>query len=573
MAPENDHFRTRMRAYDLWKSRLLQTIEAYQSWLDDSKSGSADIDLRLFETLEALRSDRLVIAFAGEFARGKTELINAIFFADYQRRLLPSAAGRTTMCPTELFYDHTAREPYIRLLPIETRRKDMSVAEYKQQPIHWTTLALDVNAPDQIAAALQEVVRVKRVSLEEARQLGLCGAEPPAGASNEIEIPVWRHALISFPHPLLQQGLVILDTPGLNALGSEPELTLNALPAAHALLFILATDTGVTQSDMEIWQRHVQDSRRARQKGLMIVLNKIDTLWDELKSETAVHAEIEAQRTATAATLNVDAHSVFPISAQKALLAKIRRDPALLQKSRVMDLEAHLSNAVLPAKQVIVRDKVVAEVGGLIDNSRARLAARLQQSQQQLSELRALRGQKAGTAQEIMNQANRERATYLKSVETFQASRRLMGQQAKAMIEALNMDACDELINQTRKDMADSWTTPGLKHGMKTLFDGIGAILRRGSEQAGRSCALARHVYHKFGQEHGLTLAAPRMVSLERYTAEFERLYQQAETFRTSPVTTMTEQNFVIKKFFISLVSHARILLAQASQDTQSCFK
>lgn len=38
-----------------------------------------------------------------------------------------------------------------------------------------------------------------------------------------VEIPRWRHAIINFPHPLLQQGLVILDTPGLNAVGTEPE--------------------------------------------------------------------------------------------------------------------------------------------------------------------------------------------------------------------------------------------------------------------------------------------------------------------------------------------------------------
>ena len=72
-----------------------------------------------------------------------------------------------------------------------------------------------------------------------------------------IEIPKWRHALISFPHHLLKQGLTILDTPGLNALGTEPELTLNMLPSAQAVLFVLGADTGVTRSDMEIWQHHI----------------------------------------------------------------------------------------------------------------------------------------------------------------------------------------------------------------------------------------------------------------------------------------------------------------------------
>ncbi|MGC4060668.1 MAG: hypothetical protein QM749_07395 [Aquabacterium sp.] len=30
----------------------------------------------------------------------------------------------------------------------------------------------------------------------------------------QVEVPVWRHARINLPHPLLKRGLVVLDTPG-----------------------------------------------------------------------------------------------------------------------------------------------------------------------------------------------------------------------------------------------------------------------------------------------------------------------------------------------------------------------
>ena len=42
------------------------------------------------------------------------------------------------------------------------------------------------------------------------------------GPDGTVEISQWRHAIINLPHPLLKQGLVILDTPGLNAIGTEP---------------------------------------------------------------------------------------------------------------------------------------------------------------------------------------------------------------------------------------------------------------------------------------------------------------------------------------------------------------
>jgi hypothetical protein len=69
-------------------------------------------DQRLGRLCERLVDDKLSIAFVAEFSRGKSELINAIFFADYGQRILPSSAGRTTMCPTELLYDDTFRHVF-----------------------------------------------------------------------------------------------------------------------------------------------------------------------------------------------------------------------------------------------------------------------------------------------------------------------------------------------------------------------------------------------------------------------------------------------------------------------------
>ena len=80
-------------------------------------------------------------------------------------------------------------------------------------------------------------------------------------------------AIINFPHPLLQQGLVVVDTPGLNAIGSEPELALRLIPEAHIVLFMLAADTGVTKTDLELWLTHVQPHQHS---SALVILNKID---------------------------------------------------------------------------------------------------------------------------------------------------------------------------------------------------------------------------------------------------------------------------------------------------------
>jgi len=575
---EEDIFKQQMRAFDRWKAELTQVIQNYHHWLESQQQSNSDVDVRLFDVIESLKSDQLSIAFVAEFSRGKTELINAIFFSDYKRRLLPSEAGRTTMCPTELFYDHEEDQAYIRLLPIETRLGDKSIQELKKDKTQWKTINLDVNSSDQMVDALKEVVKTKMVPLQQAVELGLYSDDVPRRRKtdtpppSEIEVPQWRHAIISFPHPLLQQGLAILDTPGLNALGTEPELTLNMLPNAHAVLFVLAADTGVTSSDLDVWEHHIKQYRGG-DKGLVAALNKIDTLWDEMKSEEEIQASINAQQREVAQSLGVDKTSVFAISAQKALLAKTKDNAELLERSRLLELEHYLAEEIIPAKQGIIRDKVVNEVGSLIKNDCDVFASKLKQVLIQQDDLKSMSGKNTTLIQHLMRKAREKQAAYNTNMEYFQSSRRTLNQHAKLLLNELSLKKFDHLTAEARKEMAGSWTTGGMKTGMKALFDGIRETIQVAARHADETHRQIVNIYQKFEKENELEALHPEPFSTKKYTTEMQRLYEQAEEFRTSPVTTMTEQNFVIKKFFISLVSHARDVFFQANQEAETWFK
>ena len=575
---EEDRFKQQMRAFDQWKVDITQAIQRLQEWLDKQQLGSSEITLRLYDAIEALRVDRLTIAFVAEFSRGKTELINAIFFADYKRRLLPSDAGRTTMCPTELFYDAQEEAAYIRLLPIETRLEDSSIADLKSDLSRWTTFSLDITSPDQMAEAMQQVVKVKHVPIAEAKRLALYVDDAnPNGKKQDVpetvEIPQWRHALISFPHPLLKQGLAVLDTPGLNALGSEPELTLNMLPNAQAVLFVLAADTGVTRSDMDMWQNHIKSCRGESGVGLVAVLNKIDTLWDEIKNQGQIDATIESQCKETARMLGIAPKSVFPLSAQKALLAKIRQDHELLERSRLPVLERFLSDDIVPSKQAIVNSNVIEKAGAIVEDTRNTLEMRMTGVQKQLDELRGLDGTNADVLQHLVRKTRERQAAFNKKTEHFQSSRRVLAQQAKIMMDALNLTTFDKMIAASRKDMEGSWSTGGLKKGMQIFFDNMRDTMQVVARQADQTYAVVQTIYSKFQEEGGSLGASPKMFSVKKYTEEFDKLYEEAEKFRNSPVTTMTEQSFVVKKFFISLGSHARVIVSKANQDVDNWLK
>jgi len=566
-------FDEQMQAFGQWKADLLAGIQRYQKWLDANHMGDSEDDLRIYEVLDALRKDSLTIAFLAEFARGKTELINAIFFSEYDRRLLPSEAGRTTMCPTELFHDSDGGA-FIRLLPIETRLKETSLAEYKMEPIHWTNIPLELDDPESMAEAFQEIVRTKRVPRDEAMALGLYDESDHHLHSEEqtpaeLDIPMWRHALISFPHPLLKQGLTILDTPGLNALGSEPELTLNMLPNAQAVVFVLAADTGVTRSDLEMWRQNVKPLRAGRKKGLLVVLNKVDTLWDELKNPQEVDRIVEEQRVDAGRTLGIEPGHIVPVSAQKGLLAKIRHNEELLQRSNIPALENILATEILPQKQALVREHVLSGVGSMVKETHDLLATRRTATKKQLDELRGLSGKNNEVIQHLMQKTREEQVAYYKNVESFQANKKLLAEQSRKLLEMLDLQGLDKLISETRKSMSDSWTTHGLKTGMKTFFDGLASRMDETSAYIDQLNRLVITVYRQFHQDHGLSEIRPVIYSVTPYKLELQKLYQEAEAFRTSTYTTMTEQHFVIKKFFISLVSHARNVFYKAHADAE----
>ncbi len=568
----NDNFFENIHAYGKWKSDLVRAIENFQEWLDNTGLEESEQSLKIYETLQTLKHDRITLAFVGEFSRGKTELINAIFFSQFKRRLLPSEAGRTTMCPTELFYDIDEPKSYMRLLPIESRMEDASISEHKQNMMNWTHIQLDISSPASMASSFSQITNTKKVKAIEAKRLGLYdiitdnnGTE--LSDSEIVEIPMWRHALINFPHPFLEQGLAILDTPGLNSLGNEPELTINMLPNAQAAIFVLAADTGVTRSDMDIWRRHLKSFRRNNNSGLIIALNKIDTLWDDLKSEEEISQSIQRQCAETSKTLGIDAKRVFAVSAQKGLIGRVRNDKKLVQASNLDAMENVLSNEILPQKEQLVRNTLINDINEMMQESKSILLSEFNARKKSIQSFSGLSGKNENMIQNLLEKTRGEQAIYHRNAESLQSSRQILAGQHNRLKGIIDLDRLDRQVNEARNSMKGSWTTNGMKRAMKSLFDNISNTMNEAAKQTELTNRLVKSIYKRFQNENEDADVKPKLFSIGSYKQEIEILYQDAEEYRTSVYSTMTEQSFVIKKFFISLVSRARNLYYQLNKD------
>jgi hypothetical protein len=573
-----DHARelaARFEAYGDWRRRLSASVSALHEWLGDQDLADAQVDLRVQQLLERLHQDKLVVAFVAEFSRGKSELINAIFFADFGQRLLPSAAGRTTMCPTELLHD-PSRPPSIRLLPIETRLKDSPVSEFKKYADEWVTLPLDLGSVDRMSDALSRVSQVKRVPAELARRYGLFDEDliPKSSDRDSVDIPCWRHAIINFPHPLLKQGLVILDTPGLNAIGTEPELTLSLLPNAHAVLFVLAADAGVTRTDLDVWHDHLAGADPSVEAGRLVILNKIDGLWDEMKPASEVAAEIARQAKITATTLGVQPDQVYPVSAQKGLLAKVNGDDDLLVRSRLPELENALSGRLVPAKRDIVGSAARAEVVQLAAGVKSILNARAAGIAEQLAELRALRGKNLDVVAHMMERVREEKQTFEKGLARYTALRNVFTQQTTDLFDLIGLDRLRTNAASTRKAIEASLFTKGVRGSMNDFFSRIRADLDATGAKSGEIHALMRAMYARFAKDHHLEPFDPPQFSTLKYLKEIERLERAYQQHINTLWNMASKAKFsLMKRFFETVASRMKHVYQIANRDVEAWLK
>jgi hypothetical protein len=518
-------FNDQFDQHGAWRREFALRLKLLSEWLKDHELLDSAVEERVRRLEAQMRSDKVMVAFVAEFSRGKSELINAIFFAGYKRRIMPASAGRTTMCPTELGYDPQI-PPCLRLLPIETRLQTQPLMEWRAVPEKWTRVDLDVNDSAQLAKAFEKVSEVRRVSIDDARALGLWHEESPEdnpmlGPDKLVEVPKRRHALINIAHPLLKQGLVILDTPGLNAIGAEPELTVNLIPQAHAVVFILAADTGVTKSDLAIWREHLiaEDADAASR---LVVLNKIDTMWDALSTPQQVQAQIERQRTTTAQILGIEQQQVIPVSGQKGLVAKVNSDPELLRASQLPVLEQALAQGVMGQRQKILRASVGVNTSELRGEAMRVLGIRRRDLAEQMVELKGLRGKNVSVIRHMRARIEQEQADFDASGAKIHAVRSV---HLKLLRDVFNLLGTATLKSEMA-ELTTALRTPGLKLGVRKAygrtFDRLREGLRQAEKISGEIQTMLTGTFRQLNAEYGFSLQAPREPDLARYERDLD---------------------------------------------------
>ncbi len=400
--PQAQAFETSLAELRRWREATARCLADLRRWAMVGRMIDEQAAARLAHLERRLASERLTIAFVAENSRGKSELINALFFANLGTRLLPAIFGRPILCPTEIEWN-PSRPASIRLLPIETRDSTRALREYVDEIETWPEIPLDPANPQLLAPACEALCASIEVDAEAAERLGF-----PADSAARVRIPRWRYAIINLPHPLLAGGVAVLDTAGRTTLAAEPELTFHRVPDAAAIVFLVSADSGTTRADQELWADHVAPVGGV-QETCFIVLNKIDGLHEAMRGENLVLAEIDRQVRATADALGVAPTRIYALSAKQGLAGKIQGDRDAIVKSRLYRLEQALSRGMVHQRQFAHATEVRAEVRGVLAEIRALITSRLAFAEEQLQHLLALQGKNQKLIETLARKAGVER--------------------------------------------------------------------------------------------------------------------------------------------------------------------
>ncbi len=503
-----------------WRREFALRLKLLSEWMKDHELLDAAVEERLRRLENQVRSDKVMVAFVAEFSRGKSELINAIFFAAYGRRIMPASAGRTTMCPTEMGYDADV-PPCLRLLPIESRLKPQSLMEWRMVPEKWTRIDLDVNDPKQLAQALEKVAETRKVTQDEARALGLWNAQTPQDnplpdAKGMVEVPKWRHALINIAHPLLKQGLVILDTPGLNAIGAEPELTVSLIPQAQAVVFILGADTGVTKSDLAIWNEHLI-TEAGQINARLVVLNKIDTLWDPLSTHEQMQAQIDRQRASTAEILKIPVEQVIPVSAHKGLVGKVTNQPALLAQSCLPALEDALGKSIMGKRHEILGGAVAKTIRELRTETGRVINIRRRDLADQLSELKGLQGKNKVVIKHMRQRISQEQADFDLGGSRIHAVRSVHLKLLRDIFDILGPAYLKKEMGQLTSMLQEKGLKFGIKRAYGETFARLRASLTKVQTLTAEIQSMLDASFRQLNTEHGFSLQVPAEPTMDSY--------------------------------------------------------
>jgi len=268
-----------------------------------ASDGPAEILAFITAAEQRLSSPTFQLLVIGEYKRGKSTLINALL----RKAVLPTSVIPLTSVITEV---KAGRQPSV-------------------------VIEFDHGEP-------------KKVTLSELDDFVTEAKNP----RNEKGV---RKAVITDDTPLLRQGVVIVDTPGVGSVWRHnSETTYRFLEAADAIVMVLAADQPFSSEE-----RVLLKTLRGVTNRVLFVLNRIDTVHEtDLEiSLRFVHEQLRAEEFPEPIT-------IIPLSARQAMDAATQNAPL---PDAFLKFETSLRSLLIEQKSVLLLERAKVLTRHVID--------------------------------------------------------------------------------------------------------------------------------------------------------------------------------------------------------------
>ena len=261
-----------------------------------SALGLSERAARLAAVERRLGDSRFRLMVLGEFKRGKSTLINALLGAS----VLPT---RVAPCTGMITVVKHGVVPAARLIPADPSAAAVPVP--LDEIRHHITIRLDDDEPLDVAAAPSGVPRF------------------------ELEHPL----------PLLENGVELVDSPGLNEHATRTALALEDLPRADAVVLVLSCEQQLGHTERAFIDRQLVPGPDGALSNVFFVWNRFDAIAHDPEEVAALDA-----LTHTVLTPRLGRRvRVFRLSGRDALLGRVKPDAARLEGSGLLTFEAELA--------------------------------------------------------------------------------------------------------------------------------------------------------------------------------------------------------------------------------------
>lgn len=201
-----------------------------------------------------------------------------------------------------------------------------------------------------------------------------------------------------FPKEILR-NLCIVDTPGTNSIiRRHQEITEDYIPRADLILFVTSIDRPFSETERQFLS-YISDQWH---KNIVVFLTKIDT-----RDENDIREVEEYLAKNFKEQLGLEP-LIFPVSAKNGLLGKAAKDPALLQKSRLQEVERFIRERLTETEKLRIKLTSPLDAGLAVAETLGKVvAARRDVLEDDFKSLGVLDGQVAQTCTEMKERTHR----------------------------------------------------------------------------------------------------------------------------------------------------------------------